>query len=433
MHRVAAFLLDPRQSSADTTADLSTAMIANFAGTLGDLGESNRNDILRAFRRLCRLAVERKCLKRNPFDSYPLPKSKDPTTTVPRGPQLDADQVRVLMDHLKARVDTWEGHRLYAFTATVLYARLQTTEVLRLKLEDCDLAGGVIRLPRKRQRAANLEAFPPKAVPIPPRLGEILVEWIDRRRRKSYRKPGSRLPYGTRLAEDGRSRIADEKERAVIAEMIRWRDEGWAIRQITRELNRKGIPTKRGAAKWEKRSVKLILERERPGADVASDANDRDANRPDPGWMFPCLSRDSPWSISASAGYSAIEQLREAGKALGIEGLTFEPLRRFHREHTRHTLDFPGAEVASVEAEPVPSTGGDPDAELAKLTRKQALVVRALIEAEPEGLTGASIEAISGVPGWWKILRHLKESGPYWDARVFPPGRGEKKYRIKMF
>jgi hypothetical protein len=81
---------------------------------------------------------------------------------------------------------------------------------------------------------------------------------------------------------------------------------------------------------------------------------------------------------------------------------------------------------------PTPSASHDQvQAELSKLTVKQAKVARVLIATEPLGLTGDAIRVASQVSGWWKILKAIKESGPFWEPKVIFPTAGKTHYRIK--
>lgn len=53
-------------------------------------------------------------------------------------------------------------------------------------------------------------------------------------------------PYGSRIGPDGRTLIPDPAEVANLDAMRRWRAEGWSDRAIARELQSRGVPTKRG-------------------------------------------------------------------------------------------------------------------------------------------------------------------------------------------
>ena len=142
VRRVTNFLT--RHPSVKTTADLNTALVTEFSAMYGHLSSATRAAALAQFRAICGLAVEWGYLKRNPLECYSLP---TPATT-PGGLGLDEAQVRRILAHLEAGVDTWEGHRLYALTATIIYAGLHVGEALGLRSTDYDLALGMIRVPR---------------------------------------------------------------------------------------------------------------------------------------------------------------------------------------------------------------------------------------------------------------------------------------------
>jgi len=66
-------------------------------------------------------------------------------------------------------------------------------------------------------------------------------------------------PYGQRLGPDGRTLIPDAAERATLAELRRWQAEGRTLRAMAAELDRRGVPTKRGARAWSHKVVAKIL------------------------------------------------------------------------------------------------------------------------------------------------------------------------------
>ncbi len=337
VQRVVFFLT--QKPSVKTTADLSIQLIGELTGTCGGLSESTRVVTLRYFRRICNLAIEWRCLKQSPFEGYPLPATPSRSfANKPRGRELDDEQVRDILAYLKVRSDTWKGHRLYAFAAVIIYAGLRASEALELKCADCDLACGVIRVPKRGKFIWSMHS---PEVQIPRALAEILPAWFNRR---GQGKPAwaAQVRYGTRLADDGRTLIPHEAELTVLADMRRWQSEGWSLKRIARELDSRGIPTKLGRAKqWSPGSVDVILKRAgQPNADVAVAAEGSKGQEDDSGWVFPTTSGRAHWSRTDRPGYTALDQLRDVGKALEIEGLTTESLRRFHLEHTRPTLDL---------------------------------------------------------------------------------------------
>jgi len=75
-------------------------------------------------------------------------------------------------------------------------------------------------------------------------------------------------PFGSNVGPDGRTLEDNPAEAAVLAEIRQWHAEGWTFRAIARELNRLGVPTKRGAKGWSHPTVaNLIRAAHRRGPD----------------------------------------------------------------------------------------------------------------------------------------------------------------------
>ena len=70
------------------------------------------------------------------------------------------------------------------------------------------------------------------------------------------------VPYGRRLAGDGRTLETDAAELIVMADIRRWRAEGRSLRAIADELTRLGVPTKNGGTSWARSTVAHLLRRE---------------------------------------------------------------------------------------------------------------------------------------------------------------------------
>lgn len=94
-------------------------------------------------------------------------------------------------------------------------------------------------------------------------------EAIGERTREALRHKGSKgertgnLPYGHRLAPDGRHLERNPDEQAVLEEIRRLRAQGGSLRAIAAALNRRGYRTRRGTA-WRLESVARVL---KPGRD----------------------------------------------------------------------------------------------------------------------------------------------------------------------
>jgi site-specific DNA recombinase len=69
-----------------------------------------------------------------------------------------------------------------------------------------------------------------------------------------------RIPFGSDLAEDGKTLVDNPAERLVRETIREWRELGWGPRKIAIELNSRGVPTKLGGA-WSHSSVRAITNR----------------------------------------------------------------------------------------------------------------------------------------------------------------------------
>jgi site-specific DNA recombinase len=80
----------------------------------------------------------------------------------------------------------------------------------------------------------------------------------------SYKKArGERVgavPYGFRLADDGRNLETDPAEAELVAEVIRLKSLDWPLRRIAEDLQGRGVPTKSGRP-WSHGMVQTILRR----------------------------------------------------------------------------------------------------------------------------------------------------------------------------
>jgi hypothetical protein len=66
------------------------------------------------------------------------------------------------------------------------------------------------------------------------------------------------VPFGFRLLEDAKTLVKDEKEQRIIELLELLRDSGLSYGKIADILNRKLVPTKKGA-KWQGTTVRNIL------------------------------------------------------------------------------------------------------------------------------------------------------------------------------
>ncbi len=71
------------------------------------------------------------------------------------------------------------------------------------------------------------------------------------------------VSYGSDLADDGKTLLANAAEQAVIDEMRAMRAKGWTLQAIAEELTELGVPTKKKRSRrWTHQAVAGILKRE---------------------------------------------------------------------------------------------------------------------------------------------------------------------------
>lgn len=75
----------------------------------------------------------------------------------------------------------WRCRRLHALVATVAYTGLRRNEALHLRVEDVDLAGGLLHVVDRQANRLKTEGSA-RAVPIPGPLATILAGWIPEAR-----------------------------------------------------------------------------------------------------------------------------------------------------------------------------------------------------------------------------------------------------------
>jgi len=85
------------------------------------------------------------------------------------------DELRRVLDYLRARTGTWDGARVYTLASFLLHTGCRRNETLLGHLDDLDLDTGlyevVARTRLKTERSARL-------VPLPPDLVEDLRRWM---------------------------------------------------------------------------------------------------------------------------------------------------------------------------------------------------------------------------------------------------------------
>ena len=83
---------------------------------------------------------------------------------------------------------------------------------------------------------------------------------LEQKRRRGE-KTGGDVPFGFQLAEDGIHLVEDADEQKVLSLISELRGNGWTLRQIAAEMERRGIVSKTGKAKWHPQTVSTLLKR----------------------------------------------------------------------------------------------------------------------------------------------------------------------------
>ena len=87
-------------------------------------------------------------------------------------------------------------------------------------------------------------------------IGERTREALNHKRNRGERT--GNIPFGSRLAADGKHLEPDSTEQAALAELRRLRNEGKAMRKIAANLNERAYRTRRGTP-WRLESVARVL------------------------------------------------------------------------------------------------------------------------------------------------------------------------------
>lgn len=239
---------------ATSSDDLTTDRIAAWAAARAKVvGVNTLIGELGYVRAICSFAVEEGMLGRHPFNSRRLRVRPEP----PAGKTHHslAEIARVL-GHLERESAAWKGGRLYAAASTVAYTGLRRSEALYLRLEDLDLAAGLLWVTPTKERRLKTEASA-QPVPVPEGLAEVLKAWTPR---------------------------------------------------VT------------------------------PGT-----------------WLFPTVRRSGAWA-NGSCGSRPVDALKAAGRAVGVEGLTWLSLRHSWATHAETAWGLPEAGIQRVLRHTTPLT-----------------------------------------------------------------------------
>jgi integrase len=168
----------PVQEVADLTPPLIVDLVASRPAKNS---ATTTVSLLTRVRVACNYAEKRGYLRLSPFHVLPLSAyaRKEPA----RGRKhASIEEVGTVLGHMKeqAQADGWRGwksKRLYALTATLAYTGGRAGEIYWLKTEDIDLDEGVIWIVSRREHRTKTAASA-RPLPIAPRLGPILEEWL---------------------------------------------------------------------------------------------------------------------------------------------------------------------------------------------------------------------------------------------------------------
>jgi integrase len=163
------------QPGIETTADITTDVIASLIASREDKNVNSTLSILRAIRAACRYAHAEGWIDRPPQFDRLMPR-KVPSTICRH---YAREQLVNLLEYLRADAPTsWRHHRIYAMAATVLYTGLRRDEAACLKVEDVRLKDRVLFVvPRSGNRLKTVGSEAP--VPIAEELLPILADWMS--------------------------------------------------------------------------------------------------------------------------------------------------------------------------------------------------------------------------------------------------------------
>lgn len=155
-----------------TTADLTTTMVARFVADRGPTANPNTTrGLISYLKAAVNFAAEEGWLDRLPSWRKVTP-APGPSA---RRKVLTPDQVSRLLTHLEAMAVDWKGRRLFSLATTVAYTGLRLREALFLDVSDLDLDSGFLTVvPRRRRLKTSASA---DTVPVPDRAASVLRTW----------------------------------------------------------------------------------------------------------------------------------------------------------------------------------------------------------------------------------------------------------------
>ena len=91
-------------------------------------------------------------------------------------------------------------------------------------------------------------------------IGARTTAALEQKRRRGE-KTGGDIPFGYVLGADGIHLEEDPDEQRVLSLICELREQGWTLRQIGAEMERRGITTKSGKTSWNPNTITKLLKR----------------------------------------------------------------------------------------------------------------------------------------------------------------------------
>jgi integrase len=159
------------------TSDMTDVSIVRWKKAHMGRGCWTVRSLLISWRRACNIAIAKGYLRHSPFQIRSL---DDWAQTVEPGSikHHSLESIGTVLAHLQARSsDSWEDQRLHALASTVAFTGVRAGEAIHAKVEDFDLANGVLVISNRRKLKTRASAQP---VPIPPGLTDLITFWLAR-------------------------------------------------------------------------------------------------------------------------------------------------------------------------------------------------------------------------------------------------------------
>jgi integrase len=157
-----------------TTADLTTATVARYVGTMRDQNPNTVNGHLDYLRTAVNHAIEEGWLDRPPSWRKVRPRPRAMTLN----PPCTLAEVSRLLARLRVQATDWEGRRLHALTSLIVFTGLRRDEALYSHVEDLrlDATPRTFSVVERSRRLKTLASA--RTVPVHDAAAAVLSEWI---------------------------------------------------------------------------------------------------------------------------------------------------------------------------------------------------------------------------------------------------------------